>query len=51
MRLASYALRGRPSFGAVVAVFLYRGGRLLVSVPPALIARSEVIRLLRRVQQ
>jgi hypothetical protein len=42
---------GLPLPSAVVAVFLYRGSRLLVSVPPALIARSDVIRLLRRAPQ
>jgi uncharacterized membrane protein YbhN (UPF0104 family) len=42
---------GVPLPSAVVAVFLYRGGRLVVSVPPALMARSDVIRLLRRQQQ
>jgi uncharacterized membrane protein YbhN (UPF0104 family) len=33
---------------AVVAVFLYRGARLLVAVPPALIARPDVQRLMMR---
>jgi hypothetical protein len=32
-------------------VFLYRGARLLVSVPPALIAAPDVRRLLARVSR
>ena len=37
---------GLPLAQAVVAVFMYRMGRLVVSVPPALLAAPEVRRLL-----
>jgi uncharacterized membrane protein YbhN (UPF0104 family) len=42
---------GVPLASAVVAVFLYRGGRLLVAVPPALIARADVQRLMSRMSR
>jgi uncharacterized membrane protein YbhN (UPF0104 family) len=42
---------GVPLASAVVAVFLYRGGRLLVAIPPALLARPDVQRLMSRMSR
>jgi len=39
---------GLPLAASVFAVFMYRMARLLVAVPPALVARADVQRLLRQ---